>query len=103
MVGSTDFSFGTAKAKDAQGTPIQSHISPSVLVYEEKNGQLDCSKHLTTYDLYFRGVGHAAGWQAILKLTCWVCNTNLSTYDLHFDSRTTTSQNCEADPRRARI
>ena len=27
---------GTAGAGDAQGTPTQSHISPSTLVYEEK-------------------------------------------------------------------
>jgi len=26
---------GDARAEDAQGTPTQSHISPSVLVYEE--------------------------------------------------------------------
>jgi hypothetical protein len=27
---------GTTRAEDAQGTPIQSHISPSILVYEDK-------------------------------------------------------------------
>jgi len=27
---------GTARAEDAQGTPTQSHISPSILVYEDK-------------------------------------------------------------------
>ena len=27
---------GTARADDAQGTPIQSHISPCILVYEDK-------------------------------------------------------------------
>jgi len=27
---------GTTRAEDAQGTPTQSHISPSILVYEEK-------------------------------------------------------------------
>jgi len=26
---------GTARAEDAQGTPTQSHISPSIQVYEE--------------------------------------------------------------------
>ena len=26
---------GTTRAEDAQGTPTQSHISPSILVYEE--------------------------------------------------------------------
>ena len=26
---------GTARAEDAQGTPTQSHISPSILVYED--------------------------------------------------------------------
>ena len=28
--------MSTARAEDAQGTPTQSHISPSILVYEEK-------------------------------------------------------------------
>jgi len=27
---------GAARAKDAQGTPTQSHISPSILVYEDE-------------------------------------------------------------------
>jgi len=27
---------GAARADDAQGTPTQSHISPSILVYEDK-------------------------------------------------------------------
>jgi len=29
------FSFSTSRAEDAQGIPTQSHISPSILVYEE--------------------------------------------------------------------
>jgi len=29
---------GTTRAEDAQGTPTQSHISPSILVYEENGG-----------------------------------------------------------------
>jgi len=29
---------GTTRAEDAQGTPTQSHISPSILVYEDKKG-----------------------------------------------------------------
>ena len=29
---------GTTRAEDAQGTPTQSHISPSILVYEKKQG-----------------------------------------------------------------
>jgi len=32
LVGSTD----TTRAEDAQGTPNQSHISPSILLYEDK-------------------------------------------------------------------
>jgi len=28
---------GTARAEDAQGTPTQSHISPSILVYEDES------------------------------------------------------------------
>ena len=31
-------SQGTTSAEDAQGTPTQGHISPSVLVYEDKKG-----------------------------------------------------------------
>jgi len=41
LVGSTDFHSshpqagrGTTRAEDAQGTPTQSHISPSIVVYE---------------------------------------------------------------------
>ena len=29
---------GTTRAEDAQGTPDQSHISPSILVYEDEPG-----------------------------------------------------------------
>jgi len=32
--------WGAARAEDAQGAPTQSHISPSILVYEEKNFQV---------------------------------------------------------------
>jgi len=35
FVGSTNLG-GAARAEDAQGTPSQSHISPSVLAYEDK-------------------------------------------------------------------
>jgi len=31
-----DSGRGTARAEDAQGTPTQIHISPSILVYEDK-------------------------------------------------------------------
>ncbi len=30
---------GTARAEDAQGTPTQSHISTSILVYEERRAR----------------------------------------------------------------
>jgi len=30
-----DSGLGATRAEDAQGTPTQSHISPSILVYEE--------------------------------------------------------------------
>ena len=30
-----DSARGTTRAEDAQGTPTQSHISPSILVYED--------------------------------------------------------------------
>ena len=37
LLGSTDLSGrGTTIAEDAQGTPTQSHISPSILVYEDQ-------------------------------------------------------------------
>ena len=40
LVGSTDFHYlsgrGAARAEDAQGTPIQSHIPSSILVYEDE-------------------------------------------------------------------
>jgi len=40
LVGSTDLSGrGAARAEDAQGTPTQSHISPSILVYEDYKGR----------------------------------------------------------------
>ena len=32
---------GTTRAEDAQGTPTQSHISPSILVYDDKPETLD--------------------------------------------------------------
>jgi len=32
---------GTPRAEDAQGTPTQSHIPPSILVYEDKQGGSD--------------------------------------------------------------
>ena len=39
-----DSGRGTAKAEDAQGTPTQSHISPSILAYKEnplgKHGEI---------------------------------------------------------------
>ena len=34
--GSTDYGMGFTRAEDAQGTPTQSHTSPSILVYAEK-------------------------------------------------------------------
>ena len=30
-----DYGRGAARAEDAQGTPNQSHLSPSILVYED--------------------------------------------------------------------
>ena len=37
MINSGFSGSGAARAEDAQGTPTQSHISPSILVYEDKN------------------------------------------------------------------
>ena len=33
----TNSGRGTTRAEDSQGTPTQSHISPSILVYEDYN------------------------------------------------------------------
>jgi len=38
LVGSTGSWRGTARAGDAQGTPTQNNISPSILVFEEHAG-----------------------------------------------------------------
>ena len=40
---STCWVCGTTRAEDSQGTPTQSHISPSILVYEDKTHQ-HCSQ-----------------------------------------------------------
>jgi len=61
------------RAEDAQGTPTQSHISPSMLVYEENA--------LPGFGVYSTGEG-LAGSESCLNM--W--NTK-----------------CEAVPRRARI
>jgi len=54
LIDSRDLSGrGAARAKDAQGTPTQSHISPSVLAYEDK---LVFFNHL---DLYHRRMNPA--------------------------------------------
>ena len=34
--------MGTMRAESAQGTPTQSHISPSILVYEEQRWLIRC-------------------------------------------------------------
>jgi len=39
-----EFGRGTTRTEDAQGTPTQSHISPSILVYEETRQQM-CWTH----------------------------------------------------------
>ena len=36
LVGSKKLGRGAARAEDAQGTPTQSHIPPSILVYEDE-------------------------------------------------------------------
>jgi len=43
LVGSTDGGRDATRAEDAQGTPAQSHISPSILVYEDKIGRKKCA------------------------------------------------------------
>ena len=36
---------GTARAEDFQGTPTQSHVSPSALVHEDKTRRGECWAH----------------------------------------------------------
>ena len=48
LVGSTD--GGTTRAEDAQGTPTQSHISPSILVYEENHASIFGVKTISQLD-----------------------------------------------------
>ena len=38
---------GAARAEDAQGTPTQSHISPAILVYEDKRLPVGAGVHVT--------------------------------------------------------
>jgi len=38
--------MGAARAEDAQGTPTQSHISPSILVYEDHAHLAQGEEHL---------------------------------------------------------
>ena len=43
-----EFGRGAARAEDAQGTPTQSHISPSILVYEENPAMSTCESTRVT-------------------------------------------------------
>ena len=52
LVRSTDSGRGTARAEDDQGAPTQSHISPSLLVYEEYPGQVPVGIRSNGYDMY---------------------------------------------------
>ena len=76
---------GTTRAEDAQGTPNQSHMSPSILVYEV---QL-----LTTHR------SPLTGSKLPEMLTPSWSSTDRGVLNL----RLTTSQKCGAVPRRARI
>ena len=54
---------GTTRAEDAQGTPTQSHISPSVLVYAD-----GCEAYASPYDPT-GGIGICPGpWACVLGL-----------------------------------
>ena len=120
------FGRGTTRAEDAHGTPTQSHISPSILVYEnyqllavrrECDGENAFCVALEAVDnrpvrlehLEFRGSGFGVlglGFES-LGFGFWV--------DQHHpvlaprpaqrerNLRTTTSQRCEAVPRMVRI
>ena len=67
---------GAARAGHAQGTPTQSHISPSILVYEDKtieivqDGQKD------------REVGGEEECEATQHLRCWESANRASTLTL---------------------
>ena len=78
MIHSRDLSGrGTARADDAQGTPTQSHISPSILVYEDDLGVSNIVDSHTKSVKRFRGglvskahrlVNHSTlGWRVIKK------------------------------------
>ena len=49
-LGMIDSGRGTTRAEDAQGTPTQSHISPSIRVYEEESFRMK-----TFWGYTFRG------------------------------------------------
>ena len=51
---------GAARAEDAQGTPTQSHTSPSILVYEDKDTNVRfLSSHRQSFGSPLCGLG---GW-----------------------------------------
>ena len=104
MVGSTDFSFerGAVRAEDAQETPTQSHISPSVLV--QRQSRMEIRAKATSVAAEWFGstlvctslVRHDGSLEKNLQLK----NVPIGTV---LNLRTTTSQKCAAVPRRARI
>ena len=78
LIVATDSGRGAARAEDAPGTPIQSHISPSILVHEDKvpsNPEL-CGCWPTLHQgLVHRG-GHQP-WQALYRRTSKPQSQNL--------------------------
>jgi len=66
---------GTTRVEDAQGTPTQSHISPSIPVYEEKTGGE--SPRRTKY----------LAWGSALKAWEFECRVQeMASYNAHADS-----------------
>ena len=75
---------GTLRAEDAQGTPTQGHIPPSVLVYEE----------------------NSAHWSDFIQTECvsgWGLRKEPGVKGSVLNLTTTSSQKCAAVPRRAHI
>ena len=54
---------GSARAEDAPKTPTQSHISPSILVYEDKHTPQRADDDSTTRDRDSAGVKTENAWQ----------------------------------------
>ena len=78
LVGSTDFhGRSAATAEDARETPIQSHISPSILVHEDQiRNQLSCLSIKATWKREFKLSWRKAG--LLISMIQWTRTSRLS-------------------------